>query len=284
MSDTHPQHTLPQTGALSAKYRNPIFVIAAVITCLTIFTAIAAPLLVPNDPYQANLSLRLAPPSLYYPMGNDALGRCLFSRIIIGVRTSIGLGVTVVVFSCMLGVVIGLLSGFTGGFVDEVLMRITDIFFSFPEILAAMAVAGLAGPGATNLLFAVSVVSWMRYARIVRGVTLSVKEREYVKYAHLSGVSTNSIIFRHILPVNMSSVIVLATIGLAKAILAVSSLGFLGFGVQPPEPELGTLLMEGKDYIMSAPHLCLYPGLAVMFPVLSFNILGDKLQDRFGGN
>lgn len=258
--------------------------VAAVITIIALFTAIAAPYLIPNDPYTADVSLRLAPPSPGYPLGNDAMGRCLFSRIIMGMRTSIGLGAAIVAFSCILGVVIGLLAGFLGGFFDELLMRITDIFFSFPEMLAAMAVAGLAGPSTMNLLLAVSVVSWMRYARIVRGVTLSVKEREYVKYARLSGVSKITIIYRHILPANMPSVSVLATIGLAKAILAVSSLGFLGFGVQPPHPELGILLMEGKDYIMSAPHLSIYPGLAVMLPVLSFNILGDRLQEMFDTN
>jgi peptide/nickel transport system permease protein len=153
-----------------------------------------------------------------------------------------------------------------------------DIFFSFPEIVAAMAVAGLAGPGTLNLLFALSFVSWTRYARLVRGI-ISVRERDYIKAAQLSGVSRTVIIIRHILPANLSSIIVLATIGLAKAILAVSALGFLGFGIQPPYPEWGTLLMEGKDYILSAPHLSLYPGIAIMLSVLFFNLLGDALRD-----
>lgn len=157
-------------------------------------------------------------------------------------------------------------------------MRIVDIFFSFPEIVAAMAVAGLAGTGTLNLLFALSFVSWTRYARLVRGI-ISVRERDYIKAAQLSGVSRTVIIIRHILQANLSSIIVLATIGLAKAILAVSALGFLGFGIQPPYPEWGTLLMEGKDYILSAPHLSLYPGIAIMLSVLFFNLLGDALRD-----
>ncbi|MBT9448360.1 MAG: ABC transporter permease subunit [Desulfobacterales bacterium] len=251
----------------------------AAILCMVIFTAIFGPMIAPHDPLETNLSLRLASPSWQYPFGNDALGRCLFSRILCGARASIGLGFAIVMFSTLVGTIVGLISGYVGGLVDEFLMRIVDVFFSFPEIVAAMAVAGLMGPGTLNLLFALSVVSWMRYARLVRGISLSARERYYVKAARLSGVSGPAIMFRHVLPANIPSLIVVATIGLGKAVLGVSALGFLGFGVQPPSPEWGTLLMEGKDYILRAPHLSLYPGIAIMLSVLSFNLLGDTLRD-----
>lgn len=258
---------------------DPFLGIAAAIVFIIAFIALFGPLLAPHDPVNADLSLRLASPCFKYPLGNDALGRCLFSRILCGARTSLGIGIAVVVISSVFGIMIGLVAGYSGGLVDELFMRIVDIFFSFPEMVAAMAVAGIMGPGTFNLLFALTFVSWMRYARLVRGITLSVKERDYVKSAQISGVSKTAIILRHILPANISSVIVLATIGLAKAILAVSALGFLGFGVQPPCPEWGTLLMEGKDYILSAPHLSLYPGIVIMLSVLAFNLLGDGLQN-----
>ena len=259
--------------------KNPSRLFMAAILCMVIFTAIFGPMIAPHDPLETNLSLRLASPSWQYPFGNDALGRCLFSRILCGARASIGLGFAIVMFSTLVGTIVGLISGYVGGLVDEFLMRIVDVFFSFPEIVAAMAVAGLMGPGTLNLLFALSVVSWMRYARLVRGISLSARERYYVKAARLSGVSGPAIMFRHLLPANIPSLIVVATIGLGKAVLGVSALGFLGFGVQPPSPEWGTLLMEGKDYILRAPHLSIYPGIAIMLSVLSFNLLGDTLRD-----
>lgn len=262
-----------------AVINNCLLSASALIVIIVFLMAVFGPMLSPHDPLKTDISLRLATPSLQYPLGNDALGRCLFSRILSGGRMSIGLGISVVTFSCLLGVLIGLVAGYHGGIVDELFMRIADIFLSLPEIVAAMTLAGIMGPGTLNLIFALSVTGWMRYARLVRGITLSVRERDYVKAAQFSGLSRTHIVFRHILPANIGSIIVLATIGLAKAIIAVSALGFLGFGVQPPAPEWGTLLMEGKDYILSAPHLSIYPGIAVMFSVLAFNILGDGLRD-----
>ena len=262
-----------------AVINNYLLSASALIVIIVLLTAIWGPMLSPHDPLKTDISLRLATPSFQYPLGNDALGRCLFSRILSGGRMSIGLGISVVTFSCLLGVLIGLVAGYHGGIVDELLMRIADIFLSLPEIVAAMTLAGIMGPGTFSLIFALSITGWMRYARLVRGITLSVRERDYVKAAQFSGLSRIHIVFRHILPANIGSIIVLATIGLAKAIIAVSALGFLGFGVQPPAPEWGTLLMEGKDYILSAPHLSIYPGIAVMFSVLAFNILGDGLRD-----
>ncbi len=256
---------------------NPLLAIAWIIVGVVIAVALWGPWLCPHDPVYTDLTLRLAPPSWQYPLGNDALGRCLLSRILFGARTSIGLGVAVVIFSSLLGVFIGLLAGYFGGVADEFFMRLVDIFFAFPEIVAAMAVAGVLGPGILNLLLALSLTSWMRYARVVRGITLSVRERDYIKAAQLAGSANAAILRTHILPANMPAILVLATIGLGKAVLAVSALGFLGFGVQPPHAEWGMLLMEGKEYILSAPHLSIYPGLCIMLTVLSFNLVGDSL-------
>lgn len=257
----------------------PFFGVLAIIILLIFFAGLFGPFLTPHNPLKTDLSLRLAPPCLEYPMGNDSLGRCLFSRILCGARVSVGLSLAAVTISSIFGIITGLVSGFSGGLVDEFLMRIVDIFLSFPEIIAAMAVAGILGHGTFNLIFALSIVGWMRYARLVRGITLSVKEKDYVKSAIISGVSKRAVIFRHIFPANIPSVIVLITIGLGKALLGVSALGFLGFGVQPPYPEWGTLLMEGKDYVLSAPHLSLYPGAAIMLTVLTLNLAGDNLRD-----
>lgn len=259
--------------------QKPLLAVSFLIVVAGILMAITGSAFAPHDPLKTNMTMRLAGPSFQYPLGNDFLGRCLLSRILAGAGISIGLGFAVVMISTFLGAMVGLISGIYGGYVDEVLMRTTDIFFSFPEIIAAMAIAGMMGPGTMNLLFALSFLGWMRYARVVRAIALSVKERDYVKAARLYGVSGPMIVFRHILPAIMPSVIVLATIGLAKAILAVSALGFLGFGAQPPSPEWGTLLMEGKDFIFTAPHLSIYPGIAVTATAMAFNLTGDALRD-----
>lgn len=262
---------------------NPLMTLAALTALLVVGVAICGPWCCPHDPLTPHIDMRLAPPSWRYPLGNDALGRCLLSRILAGARASIGLGVAVVLLSTLMGGAVGLVAGYAGGLVDELFMRLADIFFAFPEIVAAMAVAGLMGPGTLNLLLALSVASWMRYARVVRGITLSVRERDYVKAAQLAGVRPAVILWRHVLPASMPSMIVLSTIGLGKSVLAVSALGFLGFGVQPPDAEWGMLLMEGKDYILSAPHLSVYPGVLIMLTVLAFNILGDGLRNLWSG-
>lgn len=244
---------------------------------LIVIIVLAGPSAAPHNPLHANLSQRLAPPSFTYPLGNDGLGRCILSRILSGAKTSVGLGIIIVSISCFTGVAVGLVSGYAGGLLDEMMMRITDVFFSFPELVAAMAVVGIMGSGTMHLISAVCMVSWMRYARMVRGITLSVKENNYIKSAKLSGVSRSGILVRHILPASIPSVIALAAVGLGKAVLAVSALGFLGFGVQPPTPEWGMMLMEGKNYLISAPHLSVAPGLAVMITVLTFNLLGNQI-------
>ncbi len=254
---------------------------AFILVVFFMLMALTADYLAPHDPLKVNVRQRLSAPSLTYPLGTDSLGRCMLSRIMHGARVSIGLGLAIQASALALGVLIGLLAGFEGGLLDDLLMRITDMFLSFPEIIAALAIAGVLGPNTINLVFALVVVSWMRFARVVRGITLSEKERDYIKAARLSGLSRWGVIWHHILPACLPSIMVLASLGLSKSILAISSLGFLGFGIQPPLPEWGLLLMQGKAYIRTAPYLTIFPGLFIIVLVLALNILGDNLQDRF---
>ena len=276
------RHKIKPVETIRAGAARPVFVGSMTVLAILAIIVIAGPILAPGDPLHTDLNLRLAPPSIHYPMGNDALGRCLMSRLIYGARISVGTGLAVVLFSCVFGTFFGLIAGYAGGIADEALMRVTDMFLAFPEMIAAIALAGIMGPGDANLVFAISCVSWTRYARVARGITLTTKEMLYVKAARLAGVPSPVIVIRHIFPAAKSSMLVLATVGVAKAILAVSALGFLGFGVQPPNPEWGTLLMEGKDYLLTAPHLSIFPGLCIMLTVMAFNLLGDELKNRFG--
>nr|WP_320192131.1 ABC transporter permease [uncultured Desulfobacter sp.] len=260
--------------------RNPVTSMATGVLVILAVITLAGPLLAPNNPLTPHPAMRLSPPSIHFPMGCDILGRCLFSRIICGARASIGIGFAAVAISACLGTAIGLAAGYFKGIADELFMRITDMFLAFPEMVAAIALAGIMGPGNLNLIFAISCISWTKYARLSRNIALSARQALYVKSARLSGISAVTIMFRHILPTVRPSMTVLATIGMAKGILSVSSLGFLGFGVQPPAPEWGTLLLEGKDYLFTAPHLCIFPGLCIMAAVLAFNLLGNRLEQK----
>ena len=260
--------------------QNPVSALAAVGGGILVILVVAGPALAPNDPLATDPSLGLCPPCVKFPMGCDALGRCLFSRILWGARSSIGIGFAAVAVSAFLGTSVGLVAGYFKGWTDEFFMRLTDMFLAFPEMVAAIALAGIMGPGDLNLVFAISSVSWTKYARMARGITLTRREMLYVKSARLSGVSSFMIIVRHILPAVRPAMTVLATVGIAKGILAVSALGFLGFGVQPPDPEWGTLLMEGKDYLFTAPHLSIFPGLCIMAAVLAFNLMGNQMESQ----
>ena len=275
---------IPPRRFIISVARNPVAGAAGAILILIIVLVFAGPALSPNDPIAPHPDMRLHPPCMEFPMGCDALGRCLFSRILCGTRASIGIGFAAVALSACLGTAIGLMAGYFKGWADEVFMRVTDMFLAFPEMVAAIALAGVMGPGNLNLVFAISCISWTKYARLSRGIALSTREALYVKSARLSGVSPTMIIIRHVLPTVKPAMTVLATVGIAKGILSVSSLGFLGFGVQPPDPEWGALLMEGKDYLFTAPHLSIFPGLCIMTAVLSFNLLGNQLEQLNNDN
>ena len=261
--------------------KNKMALIGLAIILLLVIVAAIAPVFAPHHPYEQDLEKAFLPPSLEYPFGTDDFGRCIFSRIIFGTRISLAIGVVVTAISAVTGIILGMLAGFYSGIVDEVIMRIVDIFLAFPGLILALVIAGLLGPGMFNVLFALSLVGWMGYARVVRGVVLAEKEKNFVETARALGAGSLYIMYRHLLPNVLAPVIVMATLGIGQAILAAAGLSFLGLGAQPPVPVWGSMLNDGKMYLQTAPHLTIFPGLAIMITVLSFNFLGDGLRDLF---
>ncbi|PSP49492.1 peptide ABC transporter permease [Halobacteriales archaeon QH_7_69_31] len=235
--------------------------------------------LAPHDPIDQNLADRLHPPSREYPLGTDQLGRDILSRLMVGARISLSVGVVVVSISLMIGTAVGVVSGYLGGWVDEAVMRIVDIVLAFPGLLLALVVAGILGPSLTNIMIALAVVGWTQYARIVRGSVLSVKQRDFVAAAKLMGVSEPRLVSTHVIPNVIGPVVILATLDMAYVILATAGLSFLGLGAQPPTPEWGTMLSQGRHHLLTAWWIANVPGVAIMVAVLAFNILGDSLRD-----
>lgn len=260
------------------KLRN--LTIGGIIIAVLISVAIFAPWIAPFDPIRdADLNNYLHPPGGPYLMGADLFGRDVFSRIVYGTRVSLGVGVAVQASALTLGMALGLLSGFYGGWVDHTIMRLTEIIFAFPGLLFAIAIMAVIGPSLYNVFLALGLVSWTSLARLIRGQVLTIRQQEYVDAARALGASNARIIFRHILPNTVASAIVLVTLGIGGAILAEASLSFLGLGAQPPTPSWGSMLSTGRDYLRQAPWLSLYPGLAIFLTVMGFNLLGDGLRD-----
>lgn len=251
---------------------------ALIILCLVII-AFAAPLIAPHDPAAVDLANKLKAPSLNYPFGTDHLGRCIFSRVIYGARTSLTVALIVVGISASTGTLLGLVSGYFGGFIDELIMRTVDIMLAFPSIILALAIIAALGPGLNNVMLALTLVHWTSYARLTRGEVLAVKEKEFVESARAMGNSQQRILFRYILPNVMTPVVVMSTLDIAHVILSASGLSFLGLGAQPPTPEWGAMVNDGREFIRTAPHLTIFPGLAIMLTALAFNSLGDRLRD-----
>lgn len=259
--------------------KNKIAFIGLIIILFLIFVAIFAPFLASHHPYEQNLEKALLAPCLEYPFGTDDLGRCIFSRIIFGTRTSLQIGIIVTSITACIGIIMGLIAGYYGGLADEIIMRLVDIFLAFPGLVLALTIAGLMGPGLFNVMFALSLVGWMGYTRVVRGSVLAVKEKEFVETAKSLGANNLYILIHHILPNVIAPVIVMATLGIGHTILAAAGLSFLGLGAQPPIPVWGAMLNNGKAFMRTAPHLTIFPGLAIMITVLAFNFLGDGLRD-----
>jgi len=264
---------------LRIKNKNPGLFLSAGILIFFMLSALFAGYIAPHDPEKANLELRLKEPCHEYPLGTDHLGRCILSRIIFGARVSLSVGLLVVSSSLILGLTIGTLSGYYGGWLDEIVMRVVDAFLAFPSLLLALGIAGLFGAGFMNLVMALIIVDWAGYARLARSSVMAVKEQDYIKAAKGLGTGDIHVILHHVIPNVMSPLIVMATIGMGYVILSAAGLSFLGFGVQPPTPEWGSMLNEGKIYIRSAPYIMIFPGLAIMLTVLAFNYLGDELRD-----
>lgn len=242
--------------------------------------AIFAPWLAPYDPTALHLNAILEPPCSLFPLGTDALGRDVLSRLLFGARVSLWVGFVSVSIAVLIGLTLGLLAGYFGGIVDEIIMRGVDVMLCFPSFFLILAVIAFLEPNLVNIMVVIGLTSWMGVARLVRAETLSLRERDFVAAAHLANASSLRIILIHILPNALTPVLVSATLGVAGAILVESSLSFLGLGVQPPDPSWGNMLMEGKDVLEIAPWLSLYPGLAILVTVLGYNLLGESLRDR----
>src|SRR5215472_8686543 len=260
--------------------RNPLAAIGVVLVILFVLCALFAPPLAPYDPAAIDLPNRLEPPTRAHWCGTDDLGRDVCSRLVYGARISMFVGSSVVAASLFLGLIIGSIAGYYGGQIDRfVNIVLMNAFMSFPGILLAIAFVAFRGPGIFNLVLALSLGGWVGYARLVRGQVLATREREYVEAARALGANDLRIIVRHILPNIIQPVIVQAAIGMAGAILAEATMSFLGLGVPPPTASWGTKLNDGRAHLFDAPHLVLFPALAVMLAVLSFNFIGDALRD-----
>jgi len=258
---------------------SPAAMLGLVFILAVAFMALLAPLLMPYDPYGIDLGDRLANPTWEHPMGTDELGRDVLSRIGYGAKWSLGIGLLVVVITSSLGTFLGLVAGYAGGAIDGVIMRLVDTMLAFPSIILALVISGLLGTGFENLVIALALTQWPAYTRLVRTLTLSIKEMDFVESARAIRASRARIVFRHIFPNSSHSVIVLATMDMAHTIIYAAALSFLGLGMQSPTPEWGAMLRAGVPYLSSAFHVSFFPGLMIMLTTLSFNFVGDWLRD-----
>ncbi len=258
---------------------SPLVAVGAVIVAAYALLALAAPVLAVHPPLAQFLEERLGPPSPRYPLGLDQLGRDIFSRLLFGARLSLTVGLVVVAMAGVLGTAVGVAAGFAGGRVDHVLMRVTDIFFAFPSLILAMAIAAALGPSLPNAMIAIAMVTWPVYARLSRAQTLVVTRQEFLEAARVLGASDLRLIVRHILPNALAPLVVQASFNMGEAILIAAGLSFIGFGAQPPTPEWGVMISEGRDYITTQWWVPTFPGLAILVAVTGFNLLGDGIRD-----
>lgn len=253
--------------------------VGLIIVLFLAFIAIFGRLFMPYDPNYSDLSQTFQQPNASHWFGTDNLGRDIFSRILYGARTSLTVGISAVAISLSIGIVLGAIAGYSGGKVDTIIMRIMDMMLAIPSILLAIAFMAALGKGLDKAVIAIGIVSIPEYARIVRGCILSVKENDYVQAAKVIGNNDGCIIFKHILPNVLSSIVVRATLGISTAVLDTAALGFLGLGVQPPFAEWGDMLGRARVFIFTAPYTLIFPGIAITITVLAFNLLGDGLRD-----
>ena len=287
MSLTEPQlvldtseSILPSSGRrLGRALRRPEIAFGGALLGCFLLAALLAPLLSPADPLAQNVVDGLHPPSREYLLGTDKLGRDILSRVLYGARISLLVGVAVVVVAGTIGTLLGVAAGYLGGWVDEAIMRVTDIFFAFPALILAMAIAGALGPSLRNALIAIVAVSWPVYARLMRGQVLALREREWVLAARAIGAGEAAIVLQHILPNTLAPLLVQASFDMGAAIIAVAGLSFIGFGAQPPTPEWGAMVSEGRNYLATQWWLATVPALAILLVVGAFNLVGDGLRD-----
>ena len=260
-------------------FSNPLNVVSLVLIGAFAVCAVFAPLLAPYDPLAQALGARLEPPSAAHWLGTDQLGRDIASRLIHGARISLVIGVVVVASAGLFGTFIGLVAGYAAGLLDEALMRLTEVFLAFPPLILAMAIAGALGPSLTNAIIAIAAVTWAVYARLARGQILSLRHREFVEAARAIGASRGRILALHLLPNAIAPLVVQASFDMGSAIVSAAGLSFIGFGAQPPTPEWGVMISEGRNFISTQSWLSLFPGLAILLAVGAFNLLGDGLRD-----
>jgi len=263
-------------------FKNRLSVIGFVIIVGLVIVAIFAPILAPY-PEQAkgepNLKERLQPPSWKHPFGTDHMGRDILSRVIYGSRTSLVIGFLVIAIALIIGLFLGIIAGYFGGKFDTIIMRITDVFLAFPPLLLALLIATSLGRGMLNAILALAITWWPWYTRLARGMAISVKGRPYVEAAKAMGISDWKIMIRHVLPNSVSPVIVQATMDIGSAILEAAALSFLGLGVQPPTPDWGLMVSEGKNYFLNYWWCPVFPGLAIFITVIAFNLVGDAIRE-----
>lgn len=276
----------PRTTERIAGRRAPIVVFAAILLVILVLPAVFAPWLAPHDPLEGRLAQKLKPPvwlaggSWEYPLGTDPLGRDLLSRLIFGARVSLSVSLVAILIGGVVGTVLGLVAGYFGGWTDALIMRVVDIAFSLPTILLALVLAVVIGSSFRTVIVIVALLLWARYARQVRGEVLSVRERDFVAQARITGCSHLRIIFGHILPNVANTLIVLATLQVGYVILLEGTLSFLGVGIPPPTPAWGLMVATGRSLIVSAWWVSFFPGLAILLTVVTLNLIGDWLRDR----
>ena len=244
-----------------------------------VLAAVLAPVLAPHDPLQAAMSDSLKPPCDQYPWGADKLGRDVLSRVLFGARASLAMTFSLLAFLFVVGTALGIVSGWCGGVIDGIVMRIADMMLAFPGIILAIAIAGLRGASMVSAVFALAVVTWPKYARLSRSLTLKIKHADYIAAARVTGTRTHHILWRYVLPELLPTMLVTVGMDIGTMMLELAGLSFLGFGVQPPTPEWGAMLSEGRAYIGQAPWLMIYPGLAIFVVVVVFNLLGDSIRN-----
>lgn len=259
-----------------------MIVLCTSILVVFIFISVLAPWISPHDPVQVNLSLKLSAPSWDYPLGTDHLGRCNLSRLLHGTRVSLGFASLIFAVSLGTGLLIGTVSGYRGGWLDGILMRFCEGVMAFPSLILVLGLVGILGPGMGQMVIALMMVQWVYYARMFRNMVVSLKERNFITAARISGASQWQIIRRHMIPNILPPIMVIGTLEMGWAIMDISALSFLGLGIQPPTPEWGAMINEGKSFIRNHPQLMLYPGLMIVFVVATFNLLGEALSDRYG--
>lgn len=257
----------------------PALFVGIAILLLIAATALLSPIIAPHNPTEQNLEQDLLSTSKEHLLGTDKLGRDVLSRILYGARVSALVGVSTVALSLLLGFVMGSVSGYFGGWVDQLLMRLVDVLLAFPGILLAIGFTAVLGPGLDHVIIALCLIGWTGYARLVRAEILALREKEFVHAVHALGASPIRVILLHMAPNLLPPLLIQSTFAMAAAIIAEGSLSFLGLGVQPPTPSWGSMLNEGRQFLLVAPHLTTYPGLAIMITVLGLNLVGDGLRD-----